>query len=186
MLSTLCTAQARWASPLGPMTLARGRQGLIGAWFDGQRHHPGPLAAPTRGADPLLERAVDALAAYFDGRPEALADLPLEWHGTAFQQAVWQALRGLVPGSTCSYGELARRAGQPGAVRAVGAAIGRNPLSLIVPCHRVVGHDGRLTGYAGGLERKAALLRLEGWSPPAGGRPPAARAATWLHAEALH
>ncbi len=82
--------------------------------------------------------------------------------GTPFQQAVWQALRAIAPGTTTSYGALSRAIGKPRAVRAVGAAIGRNPISIIVPCHRVVGSSGALTGYAGGLQRKSALLQLEG------------------------
>jgi methylated-DNA-[protein]-cysteine S-methyltransferase len=88
-------------------------------------------------------------------------------HGTAFQQAVWRALQALARGQTASYGQIASAAGSPAAVRAAGAAIGRNPVSVLVPCHRVLGRDGSLTGYAGGLDRKQALLRLEGaiWKP---------------------
>jgi methylated-DNA-[protein]-cysteine S-methyltransferase len=88
--------------------------------------------------------------------------LPLDLHGTAFQQSVWRALCAIEAGATQSYAAVARSVGSPQAVRAVGAAVGRNPVSVIVPCHRVVGTDGSLTGYAGGLERKRALLALEG------------------------
>jgi methylated-DNA-[protein]-cysteine S-methyltransferase len=88
--------------------------------------------------------------------------VPLDLQGTPFQQAVWRTLLGIAPGATRSYSELARDAGAAGAVRAVGAAVGRNPVSVIVPCHRVIGRDGSLTGYAGGLPRKTALLQLEG------------------------
>ncbi|GAP36824.1 methylated-DNA--[protein]-cysteine S-methyltransferase [Piscinibacter sakaiensis] len=156
------TAQVHWTSPLGGLTLARRAAGLGGAWFDGQRHHPGPLAAPVDPGDPLLRRAIEALADFFAGRGAALAALPLAPHGTAFQCAVWQALGRIAPGATTSYAALAASVGRPGASRAVGAAVGRNPLSVIVPCHRVLGSDGSLTGYAGGLARKQALLRLEG------------------------
>jgi len=108
------------------------------------------------------------LAEYFAGQRRTF-ELPLDIAGgTAFQQVVWQALLGLLPGGTISYGDLSQRIGKPGAVRAVGAAIGRNPLSIIVPCHRVIGASGALTGYAGGLARKSALLRLEGALPEQG------------------
>jgi methylated-DNA-[protein]-cysteine S-methyltransferase len=163
-------AQTRWTSPLGGMLLARTADGLAGLWFDGQKDHPGALAAPERPDDSLLRRTIDQLRRYFDAgggqRPGAAEaqpfDLPLDLHGTAFQRAVWQALCRIAPGQTCSYGDIAQAVGSPRAVRAVGAAVGRNPVSVIVPCHRVIGRDGSLTGYAGGLERKQALLRLEG------------------------
>ena len=110
----------------------------------------------------MLEQAKSQLAAYFAGQRMAF-DLPLDLRGgTAFQQRVWQALREIAPGGTTSYGALSARIGQPAAVRAVGAAVGRNPVCIVVPCHRVIGTNGSLTGYAGGLERKTALLALEG------------------------
>jgi methylated-DNA-[protein]-cysteine S-methyltransferase len=152
-------------SPLGPMTLACSDRGLCGVWFDGQRH--GPTASGMQGwqqspAHPLLQAAATQLQAYFDGHRTAF-DLPLDLsRGTAFQQAVWQALLAIAPGTHQSYGQLAARLNNPQAVRAVGAAVGRNPVSIIVPCHRVLGSTGQLTGYAGGLERKRALLLLEG------------------------
>jgi methylated-DNA-[protein]-cysteine S-methyltransferase len=102
------------------------------------------------------------LAAYFAGDLRALDAIPVDTGGTRFQQRVWTALRAIPPGATRSYGELARAIGAPRAVRAVGAANGANPVALIVPCHRVIGADGRLTGYAGGLERKRWLLAHEG------------------------
>jgi methylated-DNA-[protein]-cysteine S-methyltransferase len=152
-------AQCRLDTPLGPLTLAATAQGLAGAWFDGQKHHPGEIAAPVDPAHPQLAAAVAALTAYFEhGR---LPPLPLDTEGTAFQRSVWQALAAVAPGTVTSYGELARRVGRPLAVRAVGAAVGRNPVSIVVPCHRVLGSAGALTGYAGGLERKQALLALE-------------------------
>jgi methylated-DNA-[protein]-cysteine S-methyltransferase len=155
-----CTAQMRVDSPLGPLLLARTADGLAGAWFDGQKHHPGPIDAPERGDDPLLRRAAAQLAAYFDGAQNDF-DVPLDLHGTLFQRADWQQLLAIERGTTCSYGAIAQRLAMPSAGRAVGAAVGRNPVSVMVPCHRVVGSDGALTGYAGGLDRKTALLRLE-------------------------
>lgn len=101
------------------------------------------------------------LASYFAGELTAF-DVPIAPIGTAFQRRVWESLRSIPYGETISYGQLARRVGDPRAVRAVGAANGRNPLPIIVPCHRVIGADGSLTGYAGGLERKRLLLELEG------------------------
>lgn len=155
------TAQAHLDTPLGPLLLARTTAGLAGAWFDGQKDHPGELAAPLAPQDELLQRAARQLQAYFHGEPAAF-DLPLDLHGTKFQRAVWRSLLAIGRGSTCSYGDIARRIGAPLAVRAVGAAIGKNPVSVIVPCHRVVGSGGALTGYAGGVPRKLALLELEG------------------------
>jgi methylated-DNA-[protein]-cysteine S-methyltransferase len=156
-----CTAQATFVTPLGGLLLARTAQGLAGAWFDGQKDHPGPLAAPERPHDPLLRTAADQLAAYFAGRV-ARFDLPLDLRGTEFQRGVWQALLCIASGRTCSYRDIALQVGSARAVRAVGAAVGKNPLSVIVPCHRVLGSDGALTGYAGGVDRKRALLTLEG------------------------
>lgn len=154
------TAQSCWQSPLGPMLLAATPRGLAGLWFDAQRHHPGPIDAPWHDDDPFIAQAVQQLEAYFAGRHERF-DVTLDLRGTAFQQAVWRALLAIGRGATCSYGEIAAVLGRPAAVRAAAAAIGRNPVSIIVPCHRVVGRDGGLTGYAGGLDRKAALLALE-------------------------
>lgn len=156
-----CTAQARFESPLGQMLLARTERGLAGVWFEGQKDHPGRLSAPEVPDDPLLRAAAAQLADYFAGRT-AHFELPLDLHGTEFQRSVWQALLGIAAGGTRSYGEIARQVGSPRGVRAVGAAVGKNPVSVIVPCHRVLGTDGTLTGYAGGIDRKRALLVLEG------------------------
>ena len=156
-------AQARADTPLGAVTLVATPHGLAGLWFDGQKHHPGPIDAPEDAAQPWIAQALRQLARYFGGAPAEPFELPLDPQGSAFQRAVWLALRDIACGQTASYGALARRLGRErGAARAVGAAVGRNPLSVIVPCHRVLGGDGSLTGYAGGLERKRALLRLEG------------------------
>jgi methylated-DNA-[protein]-cysteine S-methyltransferase len=155
------TAQTTVASPLGDILITRTARGLAGLWFVGQKHHPGVLDAPETPDDELLVETNRQLQAYFRGELAAF-DLPLDLHGTPFQQAVWQALLGISGGVTCSYGSIAQQLGAPRANRAVGAAVGRNPVSLVVPCHRVVGSAGSLTGYAGGLERKQALLELEG------------------------
>jgi methylated-DNA-[protein]-cysteine S-methyltransferase len=149
-------------SPLGGITLAATDQGLAGVWFDQQRHWPDTSGWVPDAAHPVLRQAAAQLLDYFAGLRTHF-DLPLDLsHGTAFQQSVWQALLAIPPGQTTSYGALSAGVGNPAAVRAVGAAVGRNPISVIVPCHRVLGTDGSLTGYAGGLERKAALLALEG------------------------
>lgn len=154
-------------SPLGPLTLARTPAGLCGAWFDDQRDAPPAArfaADQAQPQDPLLQAAAEQLQAYFDGQLQQF-DLPLDLSaGTAFQQTVWQGLLEIGHGQLGHYGALAQRIGKATAVRAVGGAIGRNPLSIIVPCHRVLGSGGQLTGYSGGLWRKQALLRLEGHS----------------------
>lgn len=153
-------AQARLDTPLGPMTAAATAAGLAGLWFDGQAHHPGTLAAPTDRSQRWIAAAADALGAYFAG--DDVPPVPLDLRGTPFQRAVWNVLQALPAGRTSTYADVATRAGAPAAARAAGAAIGRNPVSILVPCHRVVGRDGSLTGYAGGVERKRALLRHEG------------------------
>jgi methylated-DNA-[protein]-cysteine S-methyltransferase len=155
--------QGRFASPLGNMILAASQGGLAGVWFEGQRHFPAPASLwPEPAAHVMLDEAARQLADYFAGQRKRF-DLPLDLGaGTAFQQAVWQALLQIAPGQTCSYAALSRAIGRPKAVRAVGGAIARNPFSVVVPCHRVIGSAGALTGYAGGLDRKTALLRLEG------------------------
>jgi methylated-DNA-[protein]-cysteine S-methyltransferase len=154
-------AQARIDSPLGPLRLAATERGLAGLWFEDQAHHPGELEASEDPGQPHIARTAAELRAYWCGEAVVFS-APLDLLGTAFQQQVWQALRALPRGATCSYGELAASIGRANAVRAVAAAVGRNPLGIVVPCHRVLGRDGSLTGYAGGLERKRALLHLEG------------------------
>ena len=154
-------AQARFDSPLGPLTAAATDKGLAGLWFDGQAHHPGLLVAPENPRDPVLMLARRELNAYWKDAAAKFA-VPLDLQGTDFQRKVWRALRNIKRGTTSTYAAIATRAGSPAAVRAAGAAIGRNPVSIIVPCHRVLGRDGSLTGYAGGLERKRSLLEREG------------------------
>ena len=152
-------------TPLGPLHLSASRQGLTAAWFPDQRHLPGPTEVERWAIDhahPLLQAARQQIDAYFKGERQHF-DLPLDLSsGTDFQQDVWRALLGITEGATLSYGEVARQIGRPAAVRAVGGAIGRNPISIIVPCHRVLGTNGSLTGYSGGLHRKIALLQREG------------------------
>ena len=157
-------AQTRWQSTypvFGSLILAATKHGLAGVWFEDQKHLPDTSGWPLAARHPLLLAACSQLAEYFAGRRQHF-DLPLDLSGgTPFQQSVWQALLKIAPGTTTSYGALAASIGKPAAVRALGAAVGRNPLSIVVPCHRVLGLDGALTGYAGGLPRKSALLQLE-------------------------
>jgi methylated-DNA-[protein]-cysteine S-methyltransferase len=167
--TTAVTAQCRINTPLGPMTLAATERGLAGAWFDGQAHHPGAIDAPVQPQQRWLQQATRELRGFFAGQRTAFG-VPIDAQGTDFQRSVWQALQRIPCGELHRYGELAAQLGRPAAARAVGAAVGRNPVSVIVPCHRVVGADGSLTGYAGGLPRKQALLALEGalaWAPAA-------------------
>ena len=153
---------ARYHTAMGGVTLAASPEGLLGVWFDGQRHFPDLPARAMTPDHPLMCEAERQLHEYFAGQRRAF-DIALDLsRGTAFQQAVWKALLELPFGATISYGALAASLRRPDAVRAVAAAVGRNPLSVIVPCHRVLGSDGSLTGYAGGLDRKRALLALEG------------------------
>jgi methylated-DNA-[protein]-cysteine S-methyltransferase len=156
------TVQTDYDSPLGRIILAASDDKLVGVWFDGQRHLPDTSAWPVAADHPVLQRAKTQLTDYFAGRRQSF-DLPLEFgQGSGFQQAVWRALLNIPAGATLTYGALSAMLGKPAAVRAVGGAVGRNPLSIVVPCHRVLGAGGTLTGYAGGLERKSALLQLEG------------------------
>jgi methylated-DNA-[protein]-cysteine S-methyltransferase len=156
-------------SPVGELLLAASAGALVGVYFE--PHRWGPSASEVAGwrrddADGVLAAARTQLAAYFAGELTAF-DLPLAPRGTDFQQRVWGALRAIPYGATTSYGELARRLGDPHATRAVGAANGRNPLSIVVPCHRVIGADGALTGFGGGIERKRWLLAHEQRHAPA-------------------
>ena len=159
--STPWAAQARLSTPLGMVTLAATAQGLAGLWFDDQKHHPGPLDAPVDAGHPHIAQAMHELTRYFAGDGRHTFATKLAPQGTPFQREVWRALLRIAPGDTRTYGELAQGLQAPGAARAVGAAVGRNPISILVPCHRVLGSDGSLTGYAGGLHRKQALLELE-------------------------
>ena len=151
-------------SPLGPITLAAHEDALVGIWFENQEHSPPDMQTWTPvKSHAAMDEAAKQLLEYFAGKRKHF-DLPLDLtSGTAFQQSVWHSLLSIPAGETVSYGTVGQRIGNPSAVRAVGAAVGRNPFSIVVPCHRVIGANGSLTGYAGGLDRKVALLTLEGF-----------------------
>ncbi|HFI0959239.1 TPA: methylated-DNA--[protein]-cysteine S-methyltransferase [Streptococcus suis] len=148
-------------SPLGPMSLVATDKGLLGAWFEGQKYFERGLAERTLlGSHPILDQTSLLLDAYFSGEEVDFSSLMLEAIGTEFQEKVWALLKEIPHGQTTSYGQLAQqldiRSGQ-----AVGGAVGRNPYSVIVPCHRVLNQKGQLTGYAGGLDKKIWLLQHE-------------------------
>ncbi|MEJ2789838.1 MULTISPECIES: methylated-DNA--[protein]-cysteine S-methyltransferase [unclassified Pseudoxanthomonas] len=148
------------ASPVGTLTLAATDDGLHAIEFPRNRH-PANRAGWTEGQHPVLDLAARQLDEYFAATRRAF-DLPLAPRGTDFQRTVWLALAGIAYGETVSYAQLAQRVGKPTAMRAVGAANGRNPLPIVLPCHRVIGADGSLTGFGGGLPTKQFLLELEG------------------------
>ena len=150
-------------SPVGPLMLAAGDDGLRHIEFRENRH-PANRSDWHGGDSPVLQAAEAQLREYFAGERRAF-DLPLAPRGTPFQLQVWQALAGIPYGSTVSYAQLAQAVGNPEAMRAVGAANGRNPLPIVLPCHRVIGADGALVGFGGGLPVKEFLLRLEGALP---------------------
>ena len=146
-------------SPWGKITLAASPTGLNGAWFENQKHFPDTSRWQLQNHNPIILKAEAYLTPYLEGN----------W--PAFQDAVWQALMSIPYGQTCTYGELAAAIGKPNAVRAVGTAVGRNPISVLIPCHRVLGSQGQMTGYAGGVWRKQALLQLESSSAALGSYP---------------
>ncbi|WP_117232489.1 methylated-DNA--[protein]-cysteine S-methyltransferase [Vibrio maerlii] len=150
----------RFNSPLGDVVIQANEKGITGVWFETHTTQPDDLGVHD-DFDYLLQKAVAQLKEYFSGQRSHF-DLPISTHGTDFQNKVWQALTTIPFGETWSYQDLADAIGSPKAVRAVGAANGKNPVSVIVPCHRVIGKNGKLTGYAGGVERKKHLLVLEG------------------------
>lgn len=150
-------------SPVGTLTVATGDAGLHAIEFPADRYFL-PREGWEQGDHPLLEQARVQLGEYFAGRRRAF-DLPLAPRGTAFQREVWFALADIPFGQTTSYAQLAMRLGRPTACRAVGAANGRNPLPIVLPCHRVIGASGALTGFSGGLPTKRFLLELEGALP---------------------
>ncbi|GGS26569.1 MULTISPECIES: methylated-DNA--[protein]-cysteine S-methyltransferase [Actinokineospora] len=152
-------------SPVGPLTLVATDGTLSGLYMTDQRHRPADSTFGGRD-DTILPEVKAQLDAYFAGELTDF-DVPLNLHGTPFQQEVWRALCEIPYGETITYGELALRVSRPTASRAVGAANGRNPVSVIVPCHRVVGSTGDLTGYGGGVERKRFLLDFETRYAPA-------------------
>ena len=156
-------AYVRVETPLGMFVVAARDAALKGGWFEGQKYFP-EISADTgwhEDETAVLHEARQQLDAYFAGASTRF-EVALAPEGTAFQQQVWGALRAVPWGETTTYGALARTLGRPGAFHPVGAAVGRNPISLFIPCHRALGSDGSLTGYAGGLERKRWLLDHEG------------------------
>ena len=160
------TAWATYESPLGPLTLVGGERGLRRLRFPGDGGRPSEnLHRPS-----ALAPALGQLEEYFAGERQTF-ELPFEIGGSPFQRQVWEQLRAIPYGTTVSYKELAQRLGRPGEAREVGAAVGRTPLPILIPCHRVVASNGDLTGYLGGLQRKQALLDLE--ASVAAGRGPA-------------
>lgn len=150
-------------SPVGTLTLAANEEGLHAIEFPRNRH-PADREGWTPGDHRVLYLAARQLDAYFAAKRRDF-DLPLAPRGTDFQRTVWMALAGIGYGETISYAQLAQRVGKPTAMRAVGAANGRNPLPIVLPCHRVIGADGALTGFGGGLPTKQFLLELEGAQP---------------------
>ncbi len=156
-MTTLATTHLD--TPLGRLSLVANDHGLCGVYFPQHKGAP-DVSGEARPDHPALRAACQQLSEYFRGQRRAF-DVPLAPEGTAFQQRVWSQLRAIPYGETRGYGDLATLLGQPTASRAVGLANGRNPLSIIVPCHRVIGRDGSLTGYAGGLDAKRWLLALE-------------------------
>lgn len=154
----------RIGSPVGPLLIAGDESGLRLIEFHAPRHPSARGDGWREGEHPVLQDAQAQLDEYFAGTRRHF-DLPLAPQGTAFQRAVWWALADIPFGTTLSYAELATRLGRPAATRAVGAANGRNPLPIVLPCHRVIGADGSLTGFGGGLPNKRFLLQLEGALP---------------------
>jgi methylated-DNA-[protein]-cysteine S-methyltransferase len=149
-------------TPLGRYWLVAGEHGLTHVLPEGAPTLPRTAQAPHgKAAQRVLAQACAAFADYFAGSGSALAALPLDPQGSDFRRRVWRALREIPAGATAGYGEIARRIGRPGAARAVGGANHHNPIAIAIPCHRVIGGDGRLVGYAGGLERKRWLLAHE-------------------------
>ena len=161
MMRTHCTID----SPVGPLTLIAADGALVAIRFPGEPP-AGVDDEPEDSTDPVLVAAAGQLGEYFAGSRLEF-DLPLAPAGTPFQVAAWWGLATIPYGETISYGEQARRLGHDGKARAIGAANGRNPLPLVLPCHRVIGSDGALTGFGGGLPTKEFLLRMEGALPTA-------------------
>ena len=163
--SEYCVAARVIASPVGELVILASASGITGLYF-GHRIERRALPPDDQG-NASLDAAAEQLGEYFSGARRRF-ELPLDSRGTEFQQSVWAQLRQIPYGETASYGDLARRLGKPGAMRAVGSANGANPISIIVPCHRVIGADGSLGGFGGGLEIKRRLLEHEGALLPVG------------------
>lgn len=162
-LTTTIVAQADIDTPLGAMTALVSERGLAALWFDARERHPeAARQAPVQPDHAHIVATRRWLDAYWSGSDTAALDVPLDLQGTAFQRAVWQVLRGIPRGQTRTYGEVAAAVGPTAVARATGSACGANPVGVIVPCHRVVGANGALTGFAAGLPRKQQLLVHEG------------------------
>ncbi len=165
----------QYSSPLGPIHLASDGEAIVGLWFEGQKYFAQSLGPDVQEKDlPIFRQTAAWLDAYFAKLPQsgnraaadALPELPrLAPRGSEFRQRVWQMLLEIPYGEVTTYGALAKKLGRSMSAQAVGGAVGHNPISILIPCHRVVGTDGSLTGYAGGIEKKVELLRLEGVLP---------------------
>ncbi|NBT67117.1 MAG: methylated-DNA--[protein]-cysteine S-methyltransferase [Betaproteobacteria bacterium] len=161
-MQTISLHRSHFNSPLGNITMVASPKGLSGLWFEDQKHLPDVEQWPLDHHHPILVQAHTKISHYFNDCQKKL-DIPIDFiWGTDFQQKVWHALIQIPYGKYVTYSQLAQHLEMPNASRAVGAAVGRNPISLIVPCHRVMGQNGQLTGYAGGLWRKTDLLQREG------------------------
>ena len=146
-------------TPLGTLQIEATERGLCGIWFPSRSINQGP----TPGKNRVISLAKQELNAFFAGELKTFS-VPLDWYGTQFQESVWQALLAIPYGKTVTYGDVARAIGRPRSSRPVGGAVGKNPLPIIVPCHRVIGSDRSLTGFTGGIDIKIRLLELEGHS----------------------
>lgn len=150
-----------WNSPLGPILLCANDEGLTAVSF----YPDGYPEGDPEGTTPDIQAAQSALKEYFEGKDADFSGIKLAPHGTEFQHAVWAELLAIPYGTTCSYGDIAKRLqsqGRKASPRSVGGAVGRNPICIIIPCHRVIGADGSMTGYGGGMQNKVALLKIEG------------------------
>ena len=153
------------ASPIGPLIVLASDNGVHAIAFESERTDQAKINLPRAVNHPIINAAVEQLAMYFDGTLKVF-DLPLDLRGTDFQKRVWELLLEIPFGETQTYGDIARALGNAGASQAVGAANGKNPVAIVVPCHRVIGASGHLTGYAGGMEKKQFLLIHEGVIQP--------------------
>lgn len=156
-------------SPLGPVTLASDGKALAGLWFEGQKYFGAGFQQEITESDkpPVFKQTADWLQRYFAAERPLISELPLAPTGGQFRQKVWNALCQIPYGQTVTYGELSKKLGfEKMSAQAVGGAVAHNPISIVIPCHRVIGADGSLTGYAGGLDKKIWLLRHEGAAVP--------------------
>ena len=172
MTDTRGTRYAQVETPLGDLTLVAKGDGLSGVYFPGHWHLPKDPAFGDEvdaHTDPVLSRVAEEIREYLSGARTDF-DIPVRTHGDDFSEKVWSAIAKIPYGKTTTYGRIARDMGDPHLAQRVGQAVGRNPVSIVIPCHRVVGSDGSLTGYAGGLERKRTLLDLEQATRPDGTR----------------